>query len=395
MSAGGEAHHSDLLHAPFLSVVAAVAEHVLDVGQRHVPVAVRKSVMHDGRADALRVEPLGGVTALLCVGGDPVRAARADDDHLAVRVLRQIQLEASAVTGELEFSAVVLLRLVDAVGFAGTEGYAFDAFVDILSFRVEVHDLVRCERELLAAALRGLLLAVKAGQLLAEPSFKSRRELGPAGAEVVLADFRIQSYAEVGETPAVTALRVDVEFGRDFVPDESLVELYGTDHRHGLVVGADSDEGRRSRRRDAAPGGVLAAQVRIFRKSVVPLLERLALPFFPRSLAAQEILHRAFVRGAFVHQDDRIDQNREIRAGERVRVHRGHGAGKVSAGGEADDSDLLHAPVRGVVAAVAEGVLHILKRHFAVTVRKAVLHHGAGYTPVVHPFGEVSAFVPD
>ncbi len=261
MSSGGEAHHSDLLHAPFISVVTAVAEHVLDVGQRHVPVAVWKSVMHDCRADALRVEPLGGVTAFLRVGGDPVRAARTDDDHLAVRVLREVQLEAGAVAGVLEFSAVVLLRLVYAVGFAGAKGHPFDAFVDILSFRVEVHDLVRGERELLAATFRGFLLAVKTGQLLAEPSFKSSRELSPAGTEVVLADFRIQSYAKVCETPSVTTLRVNVEFGRDFVPDESLVELDGTDHRHGLVVGADSDEGRRSRRRDAAPGSVLAAQV--------------------------------------------------------------------------------------------------------------------------------------
>ncbi len=101
------------------------------------------------------------------------------------------------------------------------------------------------------------------------------------------------------------------------------------------------------------------------------------------------------MRGAFVHQDDRVDENREIRSGERVRVHRGHGAGKVSAGGKADDSDLLHAPVRSVVAAVAEGVLYVLKRHLTVAVRKAVLHHGTGYSPVVHPFGEVSTFVPD
>ena len=395
MTAGGEPHHAYLLHTPLLRVVAAVAEHVLDIGQRHVPVAERQTVLKDGGADALAVEPLGCVLSLVHVGGEPVGSARADDDHLAVRVLGQIKLEPRAVSGVLQIHVLgQLLRPCAAVGLAGTKGYALYALVNVLSLRVEVDDLVRSACELLPGDFRSILLSVHALKLLPEPSFQGGGELRPARTEIVLADLRIQTDAQIRESPAVATFRIGMEFRRNLVPDQGLVELDRAGHRNRLVIRAYSDEGRGSGRGYVAVGGVPLPQPLIFIKSIVPFPEWLVLPFLPEVLAAQKVVNRSLVCGTLVHQDDGVEEHGEIGPRRRVNVHGLCRAGKMSACGESHHADLPYTPFAGMVTAVAEGVLNILERNLPVAVWQAVLQDSAGYVPVIQPFGGVRPFVP-
>ncbi len=226
MSTGRETHNTDLLDTPFRSVMTAVAEYVLHIVQRYVPMTERQSVFKHSRADSLTVEPFCGILPFVHVGCEPVGAARTDDDHFPVRVLGEIKLEPRAVSGKFQIHILgQFLRLSAAVGLAGTERDAFDALIYILAFRVQIDNLVRLACELLTGDFRQLFLAVHAFKLLTKPSFQSCRELRPTGTEPVLADFRIKADAEVGESPAVTPLRIDVELCRNLVPDKSLIEL--------------------------------------------------------------------------------------------------------------------------------------------------------------------------
>ncbi len=245
-------------------------------------MTVRKPVFHHCGADALTVEPFCGVLTFMDEGSEPIRSARTDDDHLPVRILRKVKLEPCAVSGELQIHVLgKFLRLCAAVRFAGAECDSFDSLIDILTFRVQTDNLVGLAAELFAGYFWRLLLAVHAFQLLSEPPFQSRRELRPARSQIVLADFRIQSDAKVSESPAVTAFRVDVKFGRNLVADKSLIELHRTCNRHSLVVGAHTDECRGSGRCHITVSGVHPFQSGIFVKPVVPLYERLVLPVCP------------------------------------------------------------------------------------------------------------------
>ena len=155
--------------------MAAITEHVLHIVQRHVPVAVWQTVLEHGCTDALTVKPFRGVLSLVHVSCEPIGSAWADDDHLAVRILCQIKFEPRAVTGEFQIHILgQFLRLSAAVGLSRAECYALDSLINILSFRVQIDNLVRLACELLSGDFRQLLLAVHAFKLLAEPSFQSR-----------------------------------------------------------------------------------------------------------------------------------------------------------------------------------------------------------------------------
>ena len=93
-------------------------------------------------------------------------------------------------------------------------------------------------------------------------------------------------------------------------------------------------------------------------------------------------------------RDDRIYQDREIRLGDGIHVHRGDRACKMPASGESDDANLAHAPFFSVEPAITESILYVLKRNFPMTVRQAVFHYGASYSPIVHPLGEIDSFIP-
>ena len=64
-----------------------------------------------------------------------------------------------------------------------------------------------------------------------------------------------------------------MEFRRNLVPDQGLVELDRAGHRNRLVIRAYSDEGRGSGRGYVAVGGVHLPQPLIFIKSIVPFPE--------------------------------------------------------------------------------------------------------------------------
>ena len=89
VAAGAEAHDADFggVHFEFGGAGADGAEGALDVVD-HGGVAVlgTETVTEDEGGDALRVEPLGDLLALVIVGEGAVAAARADDDCLAVRI---------------------------------------------------------------------------------------------------------------------------------------------------------------------------------------------------------------------------------------------------------------------------------------------------------------------
>ncbi len=166
----------------------------------------------------------------------------------------------------------------------------------------------------------------------------------------------------------MTALRIDVELGLNFVLDESLIEFHGTYNRNGLVVCAHSDECRGSGWSDIVVGCVHSFQPVIFIQPVVPLSECFALPAGPGCLATEKVVHGALVGGFLVHKDDRVDECSEIRPCRRVHVHGCGSACKVPSGRESHHSDLLDAPVLRVVSAITERVLHVLKRNLMMPI---------------------------
>ena len=97
MAARGEAHYAYLLDAEFIGVAAGIFEGVMDVLEGSVPGAVGHSVLEDSDGHALLDEPVCGIDALVVSGDQGIGAAGADDDHLAVGLLRLIDVHPGIV----------------------------------------------------------------------------------------------------------------------------------------------------------------------------------------------------------------------------------------------------------------------------------------------------------
>ena len=61
MSACGESHHADLPYTPLAGMVTAVAEGVLNILERNLPVAVWQAVLQDSAGYVPVIQPFGGV----------------------------------------------------------------------------------------------------------------------------------------------------------------------------------------------------------------------------------------------------------------------------------------------------------------------------------------------
>ncbi len=178
VATGRHAHDADLADTPFLCMVTAVTECVLDVCERDFAVAGGHAVTDDADGVSSFREDLGGVGAFAAEHQFIVPAAGADEDHLALggrgvggglvvgpvvslcgRVVyscrgvgpREIDDDPGAVTDGIEAPVAEpeILGGVSLVGGAGALRHLNigfnDASIDPLAFRVKVDDKVRPE----------------------------------------------------------------------------------------------------------------------------------------------------------------------------------------------------------------------------------------------------------
>lgn len=147
VAAGAESHHAYLVDPPLRSVIAAVAECVLNIGERNGLVSVRQTVEHVADCDSLAQEPFHGAITFVHLGHEPVCSAGAVDYHQAVGVFWEVDFHAGAVAYVVDIAGGPHgLGAVLAVVFAGAEGDGYAvldyALVNSLSFGIEVDNLV-------------------------------------------------------------------------------------------------------------------------------------------------------------------------------------------------------------------------------------------------------------
>ena len=178
VAAGRHAHDADLADTPFLCMVTAVTECILDVCEGDFAVAGGHAVTDDADGIAPFREDLGSVGAFAAEHQFIVPAAGANENHLAFRGRgvggglvvgpvvslcgrvvyscrgvgpREIDDDPGAVTDGIEAPVtgpIVLggVRLVGGAGALGHLNIGFnDASIDPLAFRVKVDDKVRPE----------------------------------------------------------------------------------------------------------------------------------------------------------------------------------------------------------------------------------------------------------